>query len=93
MLTLREEILKNSGLLTEENKDYSQDRRWINYFRNMFDDLLAKAVEKSGKEFDDFVGSEEYRKWVKDELSQLFKNESVKKIFDKWEQDLLFDLD
>lgn len=93
MLTLREEILKNSGLLTEESKDYSQDRRWINYFRNMFDDLLAKAVEKSGKEFDDFVGSEEYRKWVKDELSQLFKNESVKKIFDKWEQDLIFDLD
>lgn len=93
MLTLREEILRHAGILTEENKDYSQDRRWINYFRNMFDDLLAKAVEKSGKEFDDFVGSEEYRKWVKDELSQLFKNESVKKIFDKWEQDLIFDLD
>lgn len=93
MLTLREEILRHAGILTEEAKDHSHDPRWIKFFRNMFDDLLAKAVEKSGKEFDDFVGSEEYRKWVKDELSQLFKNESVKKIFDKWEQDLLFDLD
>ena len=93
MPTLREEILRHAGILTEEVKDHSQDPRWIRYFRSMFNDLLARAVEKSGKEFDDFVGSDEYRKWVKEEISQLFKNESVKKIFEKWEQDLFFDLD
>lgn len=91
MLTLREEILKNSGLLTEEEKDRSKDPRWVKYFRTMFNTLYEREVERSGKSYEDFAGSDEYRKWVDKELKPLFKNEGVKKIFEKWEYDLLMD--
>ena len=89
-MNLREEVL----VLSEEDvKDRSKDPRWVKYFRNMFDDLYEKQVEKSGMSFSDFAGSDAYRKWVKAAIEPMFKNEGVKKIFEKWEQDLLFDLD
>ena len=89
-MNLREEVLKNSGLLTEEE---AIDRKVVKYYRSMFDDLYEKALEKSGKSFEDFAGSDEYRTWVDKEIKPLFKVDGVKKIFDKWEQDLIFDFD
>ena len=88
-MTLREEVLKNSGVLTEE----AIDRKVAEYYRNIFDDLFEKQIEKSDKEFSDFVGSDEYKAWVDKEIKPLFKVEGVKKIFEKWEQDLIFDFD
>ena len=88
-MNLREEILKNSGVLTEE----AIDRKVAKYYRNMFDELYEKQLEKSDKNFDEFAGSEEYKKWVDKEIKPLFKVEGVKKIFEKWEQDLIFDCD
>ena len=89
-MTLREEILKNSGILAEEE---NINRKVVKYYRNMFDELYAKALEKSGKEFEEFAGSKEYKEWVDKEIKPLFKVEGVRKIFDKWEQDLIFDYD
>ena len=89
-MTLREEILKNSGILAEEE---NINRKVVKYYRNMFDELYAKALEKSGKEFEEFAGSKEYKEWVDKEIRPLFKVEGVRKIFDKWEQDLIFDYD
>lgn len=89
-MNLREEVLKNSGLLAEEE---TIDRKVAKYYRNIFDDLFEKQVEKSDKEFSDFVGSDEYKAWVEKEIKPLFKVDGVKKIFDKWEQDLIFDFD
>ncbi len=89
-MNLREEVLKNSGLLAEEE---TIDRKVAKYYRNIFDDLFEKRVEKSDKEFSDFVGSDEYKDWVEKEIKPLFKVDGVKKIFDKWEQDLIFDFD
>ena len=89
-MNLREEVLKNSGLLAEEE---TIDRKVAKYYRNIFDDLFEKRVEKSDKEFSDFVGSDEYKAWVEKEIKPLFKVDGVKKIFDKWEQDLIFDFD
>lgn len=89
-MNLREEVLKNSGLLTEEE---AIDRKVVEYYRRMFDDLYEKQVEKSDKSFEDFASSDEYRTWVDKEIKPLFKVNGVKKIFEKWEQDLLFDFD
>lgn len=89
-MNLREEVLKNSGLLAEEE---TIDRKVAKYYRNIFDDLFEKRVEKSDKEFSDFVGSDEYKAWVEKEIKPFFKVDGVKKIFDKWEQDLIFDFD
>lgn len=89
-MNLREEVLKNSGLLAEEE---TIDRKVAKYYRNIFDDLFEKRIEKSDKEFSDFVGSDEYKAWVEKEIKPLFKVDGVKKIFDKWEQDLIFDFD
>lgn len=89
-MNLREEILKNAGILAEEE---NIDRKVVKYYRNMFDELYEKALEKSGKEFEEFTGSKEYKEWVDKEIRPLFKVEGVKKIFDKWEQDLIFDYD
>ena len=89
-MNLREEVLKNSGLLAEEE---TIDRKVAKYYRNIFDDLFEKRIEKSDKEFSDFVGSDEYKAWVEKEIRPLFKVDGVKKIFDKWEQDLIFDFD
>ena len=89
-MTLREEILKNSGILAEEE---NINRKVVKYYRNMFDELYEKALEKSGKEFEEFAGSKEYKEWVDKEIRPLFKVEGVRKIFDKWEQDLIFDYD
>ena len=88
-MNLREEILKNSGVLTEE----AIDRKVAKYYRNMFDELYEKQLEKSDKSFGEFAGSEEYKKWVEKEIEPFFKIDGVKKIFDKWEQDLIFDYD
>ena len=89
-MNLREEVLKNSGLLAEEE---TIDRKVAKYYRNIFDGLFEKRIEKSDKEFSDFVGSDEYKAWVEKEIKPLFKVDGVKKIFDKWEQDLIFDFD
>ena len=93
-MNLREEIL----VLSEEDvKDRSKDPRWVRYFRKMFDELYEKQLEKTGKSFEEFAGSDEYRDWVDKAIAPMFKEPkngpSVKKIFEKWEQDLLFDLD
>ena len=93
-MTLREEILI---LSEEEVKDRSKDPRWVKYFRKMFDELYAKQLNRNGMDFEEFAGSDAYKKWVNGAIAPMFKNDklgpSIKKIFEKWEQDLLFDLD
>ena len=93
-MNLREEILV---LSEEEVKDRTKDPRWVKYFRKMFDELYEKQLEKTGKSFEEFAGSDDYDRWAEKEIFPMFKEPkngpSVKKIFEKWEQDLLFDLD
>lgn len=84
-MNLREEIL----VLSEE--DHSKDPKRIKHFRKMFDELYEKAVEASGMSFEDFAGSDEYRKWAEKEIKPLLKDPSSRKIFEKWEYDLLMD--
>ena len=84
-MTLREEILRNSGLLCEDNAE----KKWV----NTFEDLFAKELGKNGREYSDFAGSKEYREWVTKVIEPLLKDEVAKKAFEKWEKDLLFDLD
>ena len=84
-MTLREEILN----LSEE--DHSKDPRWIKHFRKMFDELYEKALEESGMEFDEFAGSDKYKEWVEKVIKPILKGPSSRKIFEKWEYDLLMD--
>lgn len=93
MLTLREEILKNSGIISEEGTDCSKNKKDVDFFRRKFDELYEKAVEANNVTYGEFAGSDKYKEWVNKEIKPLFKNEGIKKIFEKWEQDLLFDLD
>lgn len=93
MLTLREEILKNSGIISEEGTDCSKNKKDVDFFRRKFDELYEKAVEESGMNFDEFAGSDRYKEWVEKSIKPLLTSSGVKKIFTKWEQDLLFDLD
>jgi len=85
MLTLREEI----AYLSEE--DHSKDPKWIKHFTKMFDELYEKAVEESGMGFEEFAGSDKYREWADKTIKPLLKGPSSRKIFDKWEYDLLMD--
>ena len=93
-MTLREEILI---LSEEEVKDYSKNPKWVKYFRNMFDDLYEKQLEKTGMGFEEFANSSDYDQWVAVSIKPMFKKEkvgpSIRKIFEKWERDLYFDLD
>lgn len=89
-MTLREEVLKISGLSEE---DHSKDPKWVSHFREIFDELYEKALEKSGMGFNDFAGSDKYREWVDKEIKPLLKGQSSRKVFEKWERDLLFDID
>lgn len=84
-MTLREEVLRHSGVLNEE----SFERRW----KNTFDDLFEREINKLNKDRDDFVGSDDYKKWINVTIKPLFKTEEIRKIFEKWEQDLLFELE
>ena len=90
-MTLREEILVLSEDYKVNGRSIHPD--WIKYYRKMFDELYEKQLEKTGKEFEEFAGSKEYKEWVDKEIRPLFKVEGVRKIFDKWEQDLIFDYD
>ena len=85
MPTLREEVIN----LSEE--DYSKNPKWIKLFRNKFDKLYEKAVEESGMSFEEFAGSDKYREWVNKTVKPLLLGPASKKIFEKWEYDLLMD--
>ena len=86
-MTLREEILKSAGLL--EDADSVEKYKLIDIFNTLFE----KAMEEDGREYSDFVGSEEYKKWVNNKIKPILKNDGMKKIFEKWERDLFFDID
>lgn len=79
-MTLREEILKDAGLLEESR------------LVDTLNKLYQEALLKDGRDSDEFVGSPEYEKWVADKIKPLLKKGTAKKIFDRWENDLLFDM-
>lgn len=79
-MTLREEILKDSGLLEESN------------LVDTLNKLYQEALLKDGRDSDEFIESPEYEKWVAEKVKPLLKKGTARKIFDRWENSMLFDM-
>lgn len=79
-MTLREEILKDSGLLEESN------------LVDTLNKLYQEALLKDGRDSDEFIESPEYEKWVAEKVKPLLKKGTARKIFDRWEHSMLFDM-